>query len=183
MVRSWITKRIREMILFQAIRSQWKETTVWLLYTLVGGLLPVWGGAVLIKLFFRTPELGNFADNGEFALYSAALVAPLLYFITKDLKTSNFAYRPLMALATIVILLVSTLLMAAVNSLGAVGIPVSVDKVFLRNWTIWLLFFSVVLSFVVTALDSARMSLDYNSVMQQNYENLQNQFEQLRKKK
>ncbi len=86
------------MDLRTAVGKNWKDSTSLMLYTLVGGLLPVHGGMLLFKLFSRVVQFSDFSDNGEFALYSAALLAPSLYLILKDYNTSNFLYRRAFAL-------------------------------------------------------------------------------------
>lgn len=79
-MKSQFYKDVRIWINF---RQFWK-TLKWLFAIMVGGLFPVWGSSVLLKLFSQDITWMDFIKNGEFALYSTAALAPALYLITKD---------------------------------------------------------------------------------------------------
>jgi hypothetical protein len=165
--------------LFLAVKSNWKEATKWLLFTYVGGLIPVWGGYIIFNLYAKDASLSKFSDHGEFALYSAAMLAPALYYILKDLKTSTFIYRHFFALVCIVCLLVSALLYVGVASVSVGQIPATIDLDFLRGIT-WVLFLiASLMSFLVTALDSSRTLRDIQTERARAFKNLEQQFDKL----
>ncbi len=171
--------------LFSALGKHWKETTNWLLYTLVGGLVPVWGGMVLFGLFSKPLAFSAFSSNGEFAIYSAAILAPSLYLILKDLSTSNFLYRHFFSLVCIFGLGVSMILFAGVTAVNTGGLgAVTLNQGFLRRVTIILFLISVIVAFLVTALDSARMGIDIKQVRQEREsqeQNLEKEFDHLKR--
>jgi hypothetical protein len=170
----------RDWELAQAIIHNWKESSKWLLYTYIGGLFPVWGGFLLFSLYKKSPGLENFTDNGEFALYSAALLAPSLYYILKDYKESNFLYRHFFAAVAIVGLFISVLYYTAVVSVVVGQIPIPIDLVNLRNVT-WVLFIvTTILSYLVNALDHERNYNDITKERQRDFEKLKKDFVEVR---
>jgi hypothetical protein len=161
------------------VKENWKESLKLLSFTLVGGLLPAWGGFIVFKLFGKIPHLSNFTDHGEFAIYSAVLLAPSLYFILKDYKTSTFVYRHFFGFLCIVGLLVSALVYVGVTTASVGQIPIEVDIEFLRMVT-WMLFIlTASLSFFVTALDNGRAYIDVQRQRSQQAKELEKKFDEL----
>ena len=147
-------------LFLSAIRRHYVETFKWLIFTLVGGLIPVWGGMLMFRLFSIKFGFATFSSNGEFALYSAGMLAPSCYLIVKDYKNSVFIYRSFFALASIICLLISAILFAGVTAASSFGkeqVPIKLDSDFLRTITLWLFAVSVIISFIVMALDSYRI--------------------------
>ncbi|OAK03198.1 hypothetical protein A6280_10600 [Bacillus wiedmannii] len=99
-------------LLKSATKEQWMNTVEWLLYTLIGGLLPLWLGAIILKLLSNWNGWDFFVVNGEFALYSASLLAPTIHILVKDTKKPGFK---LLILFSIVFLVVSTALYTTVT--------------------------------------------------------------------
>lgn len=171
---------LQKLTLVTILRKQGRETSKWLAYTLVGGLLPLWGGYVLTKLFNKVPAWSDFTDHGEFAIYSAAILAPALYSILKDFKTSTFIGRGYFGLICAVLLLGATVIFAGVTTVGTVstgGTPLELNKGFLRDSTTWLFASSVVLAFLVTAIDSASVYKDIREVHNQELRELGEEFD------
>jgi len=165
------------------VAEHWRESSKWLMYTLVGGLVPVWGGMFLFKLFSRPVSFSDFSSNGEFALYSATMLAPSLYLILKDYNSSNFLYRHTFALASVLGLLVSMILFAGVTAVHAGGMgSVNLDQRFLRWVTMLLFLVAVGVSFLVTALDNERIGIDVSKVREERanqVKDLEKQFDKL----
>jgi|ERR1051325_470699 hypothetical protein len=147
-------------VLWSAIRRHYKETLKWLAFTLFGGLIPLWGGMLLFRLFSIKFGFATFSSNGEFALYSAGLVAPAFYLIVKDYKDSIFIFRSVFTLISLGCLLVSMMLFAGVtaaNNIGNAQVPIKLDVGFLRTSTLLLFAVSVIISFIATAVDNYRI--------------------------
>jgi hypothetical protein len=170
-------------VLWSAIRRHYKETSKWLAFTLLGGLLPVLGGMLLFRLFSIKFDFATFSSNGEFALYSAALIAPACYLIVKDYKNSIFIYRSIFTLVSLLCLLASTILFAgvtAVNSIGKDQIPFKLDLDFLRIITLVLFAVSVIISFIATAVDTYRiLPEDIRDERKEELEKLEDAFDKL----
>src|SRR5437588_3999549 len=69
--------------------QDWWESSSWLLYNLIGGLLPMWGGLLLLYIFGHHDRWQQLISRGEFALYSAALLAPAVYVVLKDVTPTS----------------------------------------------------------------------------------------------
>ena len=81
------------------------DAGVWLLFHLVGSLMPVWLGLVILRLLSLPFGFGDFLDKGEFAIYSAAIITPVIHALTWEHKGSE---KALYVLVTIICLLVAT---------------------------------------------------------------------------
>jgi hypothetical protein len=161
-------------------RSHWSDAGIWLFYNLSGSLAPVWFGVLILFLFSRSPSLSDFSQHGEFALYSAAMFAPTLYVISRDLKIPGFWARSFLVLLTLLGILAATCFFVAVTTAFLVPKPaLEINQVFLRRGTFGLFLFSAALSFLVTALDNARLLPDVRGITNQQQEQLLRQFDQL----
>ena len=87
--------------LYQAVRTcskeNWSSTGVWLAYTLGYGFLPVWIGFVLVfVLSHEHLKMADFIVHGEFAIYSATLVAGSTRLISRDTDLGPFVHRSML---------------------------------------------------------------------------------------
>src|SRR5437899_544887 len=132
--------------------EHWRESLVLMLFTVVAGVAPVWIGWILLKVYSQNASLARFAHNGDFAIYSAAIVAPIIYVIVKEHRVP-FASRAVYTLVSVVILLFSVAAYAVVAPV-TVGVAPDLrpDLAFLAPVTIWAYVVSVLLALVVTAL-------------------------------
>lgn len=76
---------VRALYLHQSQRQDWEDAGYWLFWTLLFGLMPLWGGFVLLSLFSQSPSLREFTENGQFALYSASMLSVAFYIVSKDI--------------------------------------------------------------------------------------------------
>lgn len=152
----------------------WGDAFMWLLYALIGGLLPLWGGAILIKLSGKWEGISLFFHHGEFAIYSAALLAPTIYLITRAFRIAG---KRVFLLFTFCFLFVSAILFAGVKSGELLGRPLDIE--FLRNATLWLFAGSVVLSYLVNVFENVRLSVDIQQIREADYNNLSKKFDKL----
>lgn len=156
--------------LWYELKALWpdtySDTAFLLLYTLLGGLAPLylaWG----VKAY-RTASLPNvteFAHAGEFALYSAAMVAPALYLLAQDRKRKPFPARVALILASIVLMLlaVGSYLLVAPEVLAGTVPQNSVIRVY--SWsTIWLFGAATVFFYVISILDATRPIQDIRKI-------------------
>ena len=159
--------------------QHWRESLTLMLFTVGAGLSPVWVGWILLKVYHKTPSLVDFAHNGDFAIYSAAIVAPLIYLIVKEHRVP-FASRAIYTLASVVILVFSIASYAAVAP-ATVGIAPDLrpDMAFLAPVTLWAYVVSVLLALVVTALDNARMFPDVRAITERQQHDLEQRFDGL----
>ncbi len=163
-----------------ASRSNWTDAAMWLAHNLLGGLTPVWFGWLLLTLLSRHPSWSDFSDHGEFAIYSAAMLAPTFYVILRDLKTPGFPGRLIFGLLTLTGILVATGFFAAVTTAFMSPVPlVTLNSFFLRYGTMSLFIFSASLAFIVTVLDNARVQPDVRSIVASEQKELERDFDKL----
>lgn len=154
--------------------SHWSDALMWLMYTLIGGLLPLWGGAVLIKLSGKWEGLSLFFHHGEFAIYSAALLAPTIYVITRAFRIAG---KRVFLLFSFCFLFISAILFAGVKSGELFGMQLDIG--FLRNATFELFAGSIVLSYLVNVFENVRLSVDIQQIRDQAYNDLSKKFDKL----
>lgn len=172
------------MTLFHALRdanrSNWTDALSWLLYNLVGSLAPVYIGYFLVKLFSRDLSWVGFSQQGQFALYSAAMFAPAFYTITRDLKVPGFAGRQPLALCASFGMLIATCLYVGVTAASMAPQPVfQINQGFLRISTFVLFSISAILAFLVTVLDNARLQPDVREIAAAERQDLEQDFDKL----
>jgi hypothetical protein len=98
-----------------ALLGNWKETRYWLCWNLIGSLFPVWGGIIIFIIFSIRPHFTDFSKNGQFAIYSATMLASSLYIVLKDYRYSKYSGRYLYGTMCILGLVFSTILFASVT--------------------------------------------------------------------
>jgi hypothetical protein len=172
------------MAFFRALKNaswpHWRDAAMWLGYSLVGSLTPIWFGWLLLTLLSRRPSWADFSSHGEFALYSAAMLAPTLYIILRDLRDPGFPGRLTLGLLVFTGAVIATGFFAAVTTAFTTPQPLlTVDQVFLRRGTLGLFTLSAGLAFVVTVLDNARTQPDVRGITATRQQELANDFDKL----
>jgi hypothetical protein len=145
-------------VLKNTTASQRSESYNWLLYSLAGSTLPIWlGGYVLLPVFRQHFNWLEYSQHGELALLSAALLAPTLRLIARDLEDSHFVKRQTFLFFGWIFVTASVALYSGVIS--ANGMPDArdgVNKLFLFLLSLSLFVVSVLFSFLVTLIDNQR---------------------------
>ena len=59
-------------------------------YNLLGSLMPIWASFFLLKLHHQHFYLNDFVKHGEFALYTAAFLAPALQLVVRNIRDSKY---------------------------------------------------------------------------------------------
>lgn len=161
-------------------RSHWREAGLSLAYSIFGSLAPVWGGFLLLRLFSRRPGWVDFSQHGEFALYSAAMLAPALYVVSRDLKVPGFAGRSVLILLCFLGIFVATCFFVAVTTAFMAPTPIlKIDQPFLSQWTLVLFCLSCCISIVVAGLDQARVFPDIRETEARERKRLNDDFDRL----
>jgi hypothetical protein len=136
----------------------------------IGGLLPLWGSWLLIKLIQESASFTEFIRHGEFLLYAASILPTAAFLVLRDLK-APFPKRLLLGLLVIFFLVVATLLFAVVfikTRNDAPAAPPSIDVVFLGWVSIPLYLLSLALMLLTTFFDMLIAS--YDPIVQQKRE-------------
>jgi hypothetical protein len=160
--------------------THWREAIYSHLYTAVGGLAPLWIGWIALTFFRRSPTIADFARNGEFALYSAAVLAPALYIVSTQVPPTPIGGRAPLVLFCIAFTLcavVGYVIVMPVAS-GLVG-RVEVDELFLVKGTLSLFGLSMLLSFLITVLHNIRSDPEVRAMVEAQQAELEENFDEL----
>ena len=170
--------------------DHWTDGGLWLVCTLLGAFLPLYGGWVILTLFSITPTWDSFTAHAEFAIYAASFASASCYLMLreikslKDLRETTFPNRGVLVIIFAFILVISALIFAAVylvdmSPSAQAASYLKLDKVFLRETTIGLLFTCMILSFLVVVADNTRASFDPTAQAKEELDDLENEFDNL----
>jgi hypothetical protein len=137
-----------------------KEAGKCLFWNLLGSLLPVYGGFLLFLICKKTPSLHDFSNNGEFAIYSAAMLGTAFYIVLKEYKMTRFAYRNTLGILCVLSLIVTTFLFFGVTAANSGQLLKDIDRGVIRDWSFGVYFVSIALAFILTGLDKLRTQRD-----------------------
>jgi hypothetical protein len=160
--------------------NHWREAGVFTAFSLLGGVAPLWIGLIVVESTGGVPYLVDFAKNGEFALYSAALLAPAFYIVVHDQSETPFAARAifsLIALAGIVVAVTCYTLVAPETSRAISFVNLQRDLV--GRGTIYLFWFCLFFSLLVTTLENARMDPAVRAIVERQEKELDDDFDRL----
>ena len=169
--------------LWSAVRScsadHWRAAGKWFAYTVGCGFLPVVIGILLVWLLSSSPNLSDFVVHGELVIYSAALVASSTRLISKDTDTFPFVHREMFTLTAIITIAASIALYSAIKTATLLSFQSMVDGAFTVRFSLPLLIFSLVFSFLVFLLDQQRVSPNIRGIVKEKEQQLSDAFDNL----
>jgi hypothetical protein len=180
-------KLIRELV-GNSKREHWIEGFAWLVWSLVGGLFPVWLTIVGLILTKQKVQVAIFTDNGEFAIYSASYIAGTLYILFRDIQqteSGSFPSRSALGLIFCLLLLGSAAMFMVVCLLSVIGAGTSweiltlLDRDALRVMSLIIFPLAMFLSFLVVVADNIRMMPDVTMIVEAQFDQLENDFDEL----
>lgn len=152
-----------------------------LLFTLLGGLAPLWLGAGLAALFSKDVSLVAFSSNGEFAIYCASIVAPTFYSILHERTPFRLRGQTSLTLIAVVLLLAAVFAYMAIVPVPSRVISLAeLDKGLYSRACAYLLLVSIGFTLLVTALDNARTGPDVQALSEEQQNTLRDQYNQLK---
>lgn len=161
-------------------REHWSDSGYWLLYAAVGSLFPILVGVLLQRFIVRHIEWNDFTRHGEFALYSAGLLASAFRLVLRDPGEAPFVHRQLFGLMATAGLFIAAVLYSGVTAVIDLSkTPILPDMEFLRDTTLVLFGLSVTFAFLVTLLDNQRLQPPVEALAMQKQKELEKQFDQL----
>ena len=127
-----------------------EEGRFWLGFTLFGGLMPLYGGAFFLLLFSSEISFEAFIDHGEFAIYSAGLLATSLLVVVREYK-APFPERATWGLITGVLLVLAVLVFAVAAAADAApDVAKDVNRGLLRVSSLVIYGLALATTFVLT---------------------------------
>lgn len=169
--------------IFKGIKkSDWIEAADWLGWNSIGGLFPVLGGFLLFLIFKKTPTISDFSNNGQFAIYSATMFASAFYIVFKEYKSSIFSGRKLFGAICLLGQICAVLLFSSVTAANLGQLGVEVNRGLVRNLSFLIYFISLIMTFLLSALDKSRTYSDLQKERTKGVEKLDAEYEKLEKK-
>ncbi|SRR5713226_10535790 len=173
-------------VLSKTTAGQRSEALSWLLYNVAGATLPIWlGGYLLLPVFGKHFSWTEYSKHGELALYSAALLAPTLRVIARDVGESEFVRRQFFLFFCWIFLTGSVALYSgviAVYGAAPAGMPpadVSLNTILLFRFSLSLFILTVLISFLVRLIDFQRIEpKEILEIQDASKERLESEFEQ-----
>jgi hypothetical protein len=165
----------------QSTPEHWRSAAKWFAYTVGCGFLPVMFGLLVVLALSRQFKLDDFIVHGEFVLYSAALITSAVRLITKDTDTFPFVHRELFALTALIAILSAVGLYTVIKTATLLKLESTVDNAFIRRFSMPLLVFSLIFSFVVFLLDQQRIFPNIRGIVKLQEDQLKADFDKLGK--
>lgn len=153
--------------------SPWYRAIIWLMYTLLGILIPIGFGSIFVASVAGW-ALGDITDGGQFGIYAAAMLIATLYMIVKP-TTPKLQFPSAEWFAAITVLgLFGSALFFALGTLFSKGI---VTNSWFRWPSVGLFVGSLALAFRAVWLDIERMEPDLLARRQQEQRTLEDEFD------
>ena len=121
-LRSLLSFALRLIQKSEVIMGLWKSFCSnagnafwWSLASLVGGLMPLWTAMFLRRLHNQPIGIRDFAQRGDFALYSAAFLAPVIYQVAASVRRETSFLRTGAMTMSATMLAFSAIVFTAVN--------------------------------------------------------------------
>jgi uncharacterized membrane protein YhaH (DUF805 family) len=134
----------------------WWQTLLWVGYNLLGSLMPIWGTYFLLQLHHQNFVLNDFIKHGEFALYTAAFLAPALQLVVRNIRDAKYVLGTGAVLFAVAGLVVSGIIYSGV----VVGVPSpqQIDESFLFKVSIILFASSLAFAVLVTLIENQQLN-------------------------
>ena len=136
-------------------------------------------GILLYLLFKQHPTIKEFSDNGEFAIYSATMLAMSLYIAFKDYKTVPFKFRKTFGGISVIMLIIASILYFSVTAINTVDIPIEYNRSLMRNLSIYIYLISIILTFLLSGLDKCRTTTDLRNERDKEIDKLEKDFDNI----
>ena len=149
-----------------ATRTHWRDAWSWLGYTLLGGLLPFWGTALVLLLIRRGQSFGTYFQNGELAVFCAGVLASAIPVMWRRVKDAPVEHPGSLNFLAVIGLAVALLLFASVTitrqvNLGSPATPFLVLNGPAVLYVSLLLFAaSICLGFLVELTNNVRLTTE-----------------------
>jgi hypothetical protein len=177
-------------------RKHWGEGARWFSWNVIGGFLPIWATWIGLRMTKHPWSLQSVSSKGEFAIYSAALLAGSLYIVAKDFRLKDIKSMREMrkglfpSMGTLMLLLVGLLVLSAVtftfvcllDVIGEAGKPeilAMFDRVFICHTTQVLLALTIPLAILIVVADNALGEFDPQAISGREMADLKKKFKNL----
>jgi hypothetical protein len=148
-------------------KRHWKSAS-WLAFvTIIFGLFPTWITLFMYRLFALRIGFQDIMDNGQFAIYSATLIASSLFFAAREFNIHRLKGRAGLILGLFVLMILSSLLVGSASISGKMSI--SIDYLFLRYSSIAIFLITIPVFFICALKNEAGVEEDYSARYETDY--------------
>lgn len=150
---------------------------IWLGWGVIGGLLPLWGTAILLMLVGKPISLFELLKHGEFVLYAASFAGGAMYVIRRDVFPSRNALNLLLAL----MLLICLLVFVAITLLSFSNKPdwLIISKDALTWISFFVILVTTLLCFLITVADVKGAGFDVPTALKREGKQLEKDLDKL----
>lgn len=158
----------------------WRAGYIWLGWGVIGGLLPLWGTAIVLLLFGQSISLYGLLKNGEFVLYAASFAGGAMYVISRDIFPSRNALNFLLVL----LLLISLSVFVAITVISVSNKPewLNIKENALTWISIIVIVATTLLCFLITIAEASGFGFDVPAALKRDEKKLEKDLDQLLKK-
>lgn len=92
-----------KIVLTQTRKEHWRHALLSIGFYATGALMPVWLSFLLLLLISQPIGFGTFLDNGQFAIYAAAALSPILYPLSRQGSGQERTFYQLLILICLIV--------------------------------------------------------------------------------
>lgn len=132
--------------------NDWLHGAGWVAVTVILGLLPVWGGALLRSIQSDAVGWTTYVDHGEFVIYASGLLAVAILVVFRDYEV-RFGERLPWGIVVILLLLLCVFVFAGASRVDSPAGMDDVNRTLVRVLSAILYLASLACVFLLTVLN------------------------------
>lgn len=163
-------------------KLNWTESLTWLMYILLGSLLPVYISIIILCILKQPFGFTDFTGHAEFGIYSATILASSAYVVLKDFRNRPFPRRAIFGGIIVLGLITASAIYATVTIADKIAILrdfFPLDQKLIMCFSLILFGSSIVVAYLVNILDSVITNLDLESFKAKVESTLDKEFDEL----
>ena len=164
-------------MLSTVIKAKWRnfwEAILWTVYHAGGSLLPVWFGLMLLAFTYQPFGFAEFIGKGEFAIYSAAVITPVIFTLVKEGQGLESAAYTFISLAFLIVASF-IFLITGFPDVNLGGIELRNENI--RYVSVCIYVLSLFAALMLRVHDNALADVDINEERQQSQQKLDSDFD------
>jgi hypothetical protein len=161
-------------------KSNWGEAAYWLIWMVIGVLLPLFFKYIYFSVRGSEIDVKMFTSDGELIIYSAAFFVSGAYLILKDFKNRPFPGRPIFGILVVLGLFISASTYLVITVIQLMGEGTIINHMFVQTISLWIFPLACFISYVIVVFDNIR--IDPIAVSGQSFNTLKQDFDCLTQK-
>lgn len=157
--------------------DDWRETFYWFGFNVLGGLMPIWATPFLLRIHKQRIAYAELVSHGEFALYSAAFLAPVLLVIFRIRRRDRYILGPGIGLLALAALLFCAFIYSTAASTAGTPSQQSLDVDFVVQSSSVIFAVTIVLALLVAFVENRATNLNLREMETRERETLRTKFD------